>query len=148
MPSAAGRSMKPNVQFHIRDNDQRTDFAIGPGKVALLEAIAQTGSITSAAKKLGMSYRRAWLLVAETNRCLIGPAVQTAVGGKRGGGTALTPVGVELIRRYRALERQTQVAVTRKLKSLLRCCLRATAVTREKPVVAPLSRPSRSRANL
>jgi molybdate transport system regulatory protein len=51
-----------------------------PGKVALLEAIDETGSITSSAKRLGMSYRRAWLLVEETNRCLVRPAVQTASG--------------------------------------------------------------------
>jgi molybdate transport system regulatory protein len=112
--------MKPEVRFHIRDRGQETKLAIGPGKVALLEAIAQTGSITSSAKKLGMSYRRAWLLVDETNRCLVRPAVQTAAGGQRGGGTSLTPVGVELIRRYRALERQIGLAVAGKLKSLLR----------------------------
>lgn len=112
--------MKPEVRFHIRDGDRATELAIGPGKVALLEAIEQTGSITSSAKKLGMSYRRAWLLVDETNRCLVRPAVQTAAGGQRGGGTSLTPVGVELVRRYRALEHQTGVAVTRKLKALLR----------------------------
>ncbi len=112
--------MKPEVRFHIRDRGQETKLAIGPGKVALLEAIAQTGSITSSAKKLGMSYRRAWLLVDETNRCLVRPAVLTATGGQRGGGTSLTPVGVELIRRYRALERQIGVAVAGKLKSLLR----------------------------
>jgi molybdate transport system regulatory protein len=112
--------MKPEVRFHIRDRGHETKLAIGPGKVALLEAIAQTGSITSSAKKLGMSYRRAWLLVDETNRCLVRPAVQTAAGGQRGGGTSLTPVGVELIRRYRALERQIGLAVTGKLKSLLR----------------------------
>jgi molybdate transport system regulatory protein len=112
--------MKPEVRFHIRDRGQETKLAIGPGKVALLEAIAQTGSITSSAKKLGMSYRRAWLLVDETNRCLVRPAVQTAAGGQRGGGTSLTPVGVELIRRYRALERQIGSAVAGKLKFLLR----------------------------
>jgi len=112
--------MKPEVRFHIRERGEETELAIGPGKVALLEAIAQTGSITSSAKKLGMSYRRAWLLVDETNRCLVRPAVQTAAGGERGGGTALTPVGVELVRRYRALEHQTGLAVTRKLKPLLR----------------------------
>jgi molybdate transport system regulatory protein len=112
--------MKPEIRFHIRDSGRETKLAIGPGKVALLEAIGRTGSITSSAKKLGMSYRRAWLLVDETNRCLIRPAVQTAAGGQRGGGTSLTPVGVELIRRYRALEHQTGLAVTRKLNSLLR----------------------------
>lgn len=112
--------MKPGVRFHIRNGGHETGLAIGPGKVALLEAIEQTGSITSSAKKLGMSYRRAWLLVDETNRCLIRPAVQTAAGGQRGGGASLTPVGAELVRRYRAVEHQTGMAVTRKLKSLLR----------------------------
>ncbi len=112
--------MKPGVRFHIRDSGRETKLAIGPGKVALLEAIGQTGSIASSAKKLGMSYRRAWLLVDETNRCLVRPAVETATGGERGGGTTLTAVGVELVRRYRALERQTGLAVTRNLRSLLR----------------------------
>lgn len=112
--------MKAGVRFHIRDAGDRSGLAIGPGKVALLEAIADTGSITSSAKKLGMSYRRAWLLVEETNRCLVRPAVQTIAGGPHGGGASLTPAGVELIRRYRALEHQTTLAVTRKLQSLLR----------------------------
>jgi molybdate transport system regulatory protein len=112
--------MKAGVRFHIRDRDDGTELAIGPGKVALLEAIAGTGSITSAAKRLGMSYRRAWLLVAETNRCLRSPAVETAAGGRNGGGTALTATGVELVRRYRALERQTEAAVARNLGVMLR----------------------------
>ena len=112
--------MKPGVRFHIRGRGQESELAIGPGKVALLEAIGETGSITSSAKKLGMSYRRAWLLVEETNNGLVRPAVATATGGQRGGGTALTPVGVELVRRYRALERVTGLAVERKLNSLLR----------------------------
>ena len=112
--------MKAGVRFHIRDSRDTTGLAIGPGKVALLEAIEETGSITAAAKKLGMSYRRAWLLVDETNRCVVRPAVQTAAGGPNGGGAALTPVGVLLVRRYRALEMQTGAAVARKLKSILR----------------------------
>jgi molybdate transport system regulatory protein len=122
--------MKVEVRFHIRDGGQEAKLAIGPGKVALLEAIGQTGSITSSAKKLGMSYRRAWLLVAETNRCLVRPAVLTAAGGRRGGGTSLTPLGVELVRRYRALEQQTSVAVAQKLKSLLRTLPRAARPTK------------------
>jgi molybdate transport system regulatory protein len=112
--------MKPEVRFHIRDGGQQAQLAIGPGKVALLEAIQQTGSITSSAKKLGMSYRRAWLLVEEMNRCFVRPAVRTAVGGQRGGGSSLTPLGIEFVRRYRALEHQAGLAVTRKLHSLLR----------------------------
>ena len=112
--------MKPGVRFHIRDRRHKSEPAIGPGKIALLEAIASTGSITAAAKLLGMSYRRAWLLVEETNRCLVRPAVQTVAGGKRGGGTSLTRAGVELVQRYRTVERQTSSAVTRQLRSLLR----------------------------
>jgi len=113
--------MKPEVRFHIRDAvPQGTKLGIGPGKIALLEAIGQTGSITGSARKLGMSYRRAWLLVEKTNRCLVRPAVQTVSGGPHGGSTTLTQVGVELVRRYRALERQTGLAVSRNLKSLLR----------------------------
>ena len=112
--------MKPDVHFHIRDHDCAANAAIGPGKVALLEAIARTGSISSAARSLGMSYRRAWLLVDETNRCLVQPAVTTAVGGKRGGGALLTPAGVELVQRYRTIEQEVGAAVSRRLTPLLR----------------------------
>ena len=112
--------MKPGVRFHIRDGGRGPEMAIGPGKVALLEAIAEAGSITSAAKALGLSYRRAWLMVEETNRCLLHPAVETTSGGEKGGGTILTAAGVELVRRYRALERKTKAAVRRDLAVLLR----------------------------
>lgn len=125
MRSAGKASSRPGVRFHIRVRGEPSELAIGPGKVALLEAIAETGSITSSARKLGMSYRRAWLLVEATNRCLVRPAVSTLAGGERGGGTTLTPTGVELIRRYRAIEEDMKVAVTRELKPLLRVARRA-----------------------
>ena len=112
--------MKPDVYFHIREGKRGSGLAVGPGKVSLLEAIEQTGSITAAAKLLGMSYRRAWLLVEETNACLVSPAVETAAGGARGGGTRLTPVGRELISRYRALEQKTRAAVAVRLSPILR----------------------------
>jgi molybdate transport system regulatory protein len=112
--------MKPEIRFHIREGRDETDLGIGPGKVALLETIAETGSITASARKLGMSYRRAWLLIDETNRCLVRPAVATTTGGPQGGGAVLTPAGVELVRRYRALERLATTAVTRELNPLLR----------------------------
>jgi molybdate transport system regulatory protein len=117
--------MKPEVRFHIRDGGRATELGLGPGKIALLEAIAQTGSIASSARKLGMSYRRAWLLVEETNRCLVRPAVETSTGGPHGGGATLTPVGVEIVRRYRALERRASLAVARHLKPLLRSVARS-----------------------
>lgn len=112
--------MKPSLRFHIRDRAQKGEVAIGPGKIALLEAIEATGSITAAARRLGMSYRRAWLLVDETNRSLVHAAVTAAAGGKKGGGAHLTSTGIELCRRYRAIERQVDAAVTRELRSLLR----------------------------
>jgi len=86
----------------------RVDLAsgdrIGPGKIALLEAISKSGSISAAARTLDMSYRRAWLLVEEINLALREPAVTAATGGQHGGGAALTPVGERIVKLYRAIE--------------------------------------------
>lgn len=94
--------------------------AVGPGKVFLLEAIVDAGSITAAARKLGMSYRRAWMLLDEMNRCLKSPAVETASGGKRGGGTIVTAVGHEVIRLYRKIERTAATAAADDIHALNR----------------------------
>jgi molybdate transport system regulatory protein len=91
------------VKFRLRVT-RGDDIAVGPGKIDLLEAIDRTGSITAAAKALGMSYRRAWLLVDTMNRCFKSPVVAAESGGRRGGGTALTPVGADVVRRYRRIE--------------------------------------------
>ena len=80
------------------------DIAMGPGKAALLDAIGMQGSISAAARALGMSYRRAWLLVDSMNRCWARTLVATAHGGRRGGGAVLTPLGVQVLANYRALE--------------------------------------------
>jgi molybdate transport system regulatory protein len=77
---------------------------IGPGKVDLLEAIERTGSISSAARDLGMSYRRAWLLVDELGRLFKRPIVTTAAGGSHGGGAVLTDFGRRLAAAYRRIE--------------------------------------------
>ena len=95
--------VRPEAKFRIRIMAGEL-IAIGPGKVALVEAIAATGSITSAAKLLRMSYRRAWLLLDELNHALTQPAVDSAIGGQHGGGSALTPTGLELIEIYRRIE--------------------------------------------
>jgi molybdate transport system regulatory protein len=111
--------MKPKVQFRLRI--YRDDhIAIGPGKVALLEAIAETGSISAAARQIGMSYRRAWVLIDETNKALSSPVVSTIAGGSHGGGTALTPVGAQLIKHYRAVENIARVAATADIAALTR----------------------------
>jgi molybdate transport system regulatory protein len=84
---------------------------MGPGKADLLDAIRQTGSISAAARSLGMSYRRAWLLVETMNRCFREPLVTTLAGGRHGGGTQLTAMGVQVLRRYRELCDQASAAV-------------------------------------
>ena len=93
----------PSAHFRLRIS-RGDDIAIGPGKIDLLEAIERTGSITAAAKALGMSYRRAWLLVDMMNRCFASPVVAAESGGPRGGGTRLTALGAEVTRRYRRIE--------------------------------------------
>lgn len=80
------------------------EFAIGPGKAALLEAIAAHGSISAAGRALGMSYRRTWLLADSMNRTWVAPLITTAHGGSHGGGAVLTDLGVRVLARYRALE--------------------------------------------
>ena len=79
-------------------------IAMGPGKADLLEAISAEGSITGAARSMGMSYRRAWLLVETMNSCFRSPLVETARGGRKGGGARLTLLGKDILDRYRAME--------------------------------------------
>ena len=81
---------------------------VGPGKIALLEAIAEAGSIAAAARSLGMSYPRAWGLVEALDAALGTPAVARAPGGRNGGGATLTEAGRALIARYRAVEAAAQ----------------------------------------
>ena len=80
------------------------EIAMGPGKAALLEAIIQHGSISAAGRALGMSYRRAWLLVDVMNRCWGSPLVETAAGGAHGGGARVSATGKTVLAAYRALE--------------------------------------------
>jgi molybdate transport system regulatory protein len=107
MPIPPPSSNKVVAQFRLRVKygDQ---VAIGPGKIAILEAIAETGSISAAGRKIGMSYRRAWLLVDQMNQYFTEPVVVAATGGAQGGGTALTTMGLEVIALYRSIEQQAQ----------------------------------------
>ena len=85
-----------SIRIDLENGDR-----IGPGKIALLEAIRMTGSISAAARALDMSYRRAWLLVEEINHALREPAIVAETGGRRGGGSVVTRVGEEeLAARY------------------------------------------------
>jgi molybdate transport system regulatory protein len=109
----------PTLRFRIRINKSE-DIAVGPGKIALLEAIIDTGSITAAAKRLGMSYRRAWLLVDAMNRSFNAPVVETAKGGRAGGSTLVTDFGNEVIRRYRTIETIAATSARAEIAALLK----------------------------
>ncbi len=119
-PPAGPGAARPRAQarFRLRITVGEA-IAIGPGKVALLEAIADTGSITAGAKQLGMSYRRAWLLVDELNRALRQPALDSAKGGLQGGGSQLTDAGRQLITLYRQVEATAASACAAELKALV-----------------------------
>jgi molybdate transport system regulatory protein len=100
--------------------DLATGLRIGPGKVAVLEEIARSGSISAAGRALRMSYRRTWELVEDLNTGLGTPVVETAAGGSGGGGTVLTQAGKAVIERYRAIEMDTAVAARKHLLALNR----------------------------
>ena len=109
----------PEAHFRLRIT-KGPDIAIGPGKIDLLEAIDKAGSITAAAKALGMSYRRAWLLVDMMNRCFRTPVVVAEAGGPRGGGAQVTPLGRDVVRRYRRIEAAAAKAGAAELAQLIR----------------------------
>lgn len=100
----------------------RVDFgskrSIGPGKIRLLEEIERGGSISQAGRSMGMSYRRAWLLIDDLNRCFRQPVVRAKSGGSQGGGAALTAFGTELVRDYRAIESAASGAAESRLRGL------------------------------
>jgi len=94
--------------------------AIGPGKAELIERIGETGSISAAARAMGMSYRRAWQLVEALNRDFREPVVTTAVGGTRGGGAQVTPFGRRVLAAFRAMEGKASSAIAADLRRFTR----------------------------
>lgn len=102
--------LKP--QTHIRVDFSGT-CSLGPGKISLLEGIERTGSLSAAARALGMSYRRGWLLLHSTNEGFSQPVVELSVGGKDGGGACLTEFGRRLVADYRKFEAEVDALATR-----------------------------------
>ena len=90
--------------------------AIGPGKAELIERIEQTGSISAAARAMGMSYRRAWQLVEALNETFEEPVVTTAIGGTRGGGARVTVFGKRLVALFRGMEDRASAAIAADLR--------------------------------
>ncbi len=103
--------VRPRV--HIGDA-----IAIGPGKIDLLRVVGETQSIAAAARALGIPYKRAWLLIDSLNQGFGQPVVETATGGKGGGGTIVTPLGQRLLKCYVALETRINEASAKELRAL------------------------------
>lgn len=99
--------------------DFGTEVRLGPGKVRLLELIAETGSISAAARQMEMSYRRAWLLIDEVNGIFGHPVVETVTGGTGGGGAKITPLGEAVIAAFRDIENIATELVQTRLAKLL-----------------------------
>jgi molybdate transport system regulatory protein len=108
------------------------EFAIGPGKASLLEAIIREGSISAAGRALGISYRRTWLLVDEMNRCWQERLVETTPGGGQSRGARLTAMGHRVLADYRALEARLAETAEAGLVSL-RQGMRETPLPPAKP---------------
>lgn len=107
------------AQLSIRI-DFGPELRIGPGKIALLEHIEALGSISAGGRAMEMSYRRAWELIEDLNTTFGKPVVESKSGGRKGGGATLTPLGLSLISRYRAMERAATAAAESHLEALTR----------------------------
>lgn len=115
--------MPARPAFHLRVLiDDKA--ALGPGKADLLEGIRDTGSISAAGRRMRMSYRRAWQLVDALNTDFGAPVVDTATGGKGGGGAQLTPLGEEVLARYRRIEAACAKAIAADVAALRKYLVR------------------------
>jgi molybdate transport system regulatory protein len=94
-------------------------ITIGPGKIDLLRKVDETHSISAAARALGMSYKHAWVLIDSLNEGFRRPIVETATGGRGGGGTVLTALGKQLVECYVALEARVNSAAQAELDALV-----------------------------
>ncbi len=107
----------------------RLDFgpgrAIGHGKIRLLEAVRDYGSISAAGRSMGMSYRRAWLLIDELNHIFEEPVIDAKHGGFGGGGAQLTPFGHRVVQRYRSIEAKAAAAAAADLDALAAATLKS-----------------------
>ena len=112
MPAAKAR-LRVRVEFG-------DGFAIGPGKADLLQAVAETGSISAAARRMEMSYRRAWLLIDAMNRCFRELVVDTATGGKGGGGAQITSFGRTVLKDFRAMEAGAVASISKRMPDFVR----------------------------
>ena len=107
-------SFKAHVKIEFNNK-----LKLGPGKIRLLELVSETGSISAAARKMDMSYRRAWLLMDELNHMFGRDVIETAAGGSGGGGAKVTDFGARVILVFRELENEVNVLVQTRIEPLL-----------------------------
>jgi molybdate transport system regulatory protein len=112
--------------------DLGREAAFGPGKARLLELLDEKGSIRSAAAAMGMSYRRAWLLLHDIEATMAAPVITAETGGLHGGGARLTAFGRTILRRYRAIERRAARSAAGDLRALTRMTKRSNGKTRSR----------------
>ncbi len=105
----------PVIRFRI---DFAEHASLGPGKIRLLETIRDSGSLSKAARALGMSYRRAWLLVESLKNTFREPVTVASTGGKDGGGMQITEFGDALVKSYRRLERDFETLAARRFTAI------------------------------
>ncbi len=105
------------VRLSIRI-DLGSETALGPGKARLLEMVDAEGSIRGAAAAMGMSYRRAWLLLQDIEAAMGAPVVAAETGGVKGGGTSLTKLGRAVVEQYRKIEERATCSVDAELRTL------------------------------
>jgi molybdate transport system regulatory protein len=115
MPFRRNTMATPVIRFRI---DFAANSWVGPGKIELLEAVRSYGSLSQAARSLGMSYRRGWLLIESLNSYFREPVTRATTGGKGGGGMVITAFGESLIKSYRELSDDIAVAAARRLPSI------------------------------
>lgn len=117
--------VKPSLHANLLDDKMRFRVhikhavAIGPGKADVLQAIVETGSMAETGRRLGMSYQRVWALVRAMNADFVEPLVDKQRGGAAGGGAQLTSTGRQVLAVYRAIERDAQRAVAKRLPQLV-----------------------------
>jgi molybdate transport system regulatory protein len=124
--------------------DLSSGSAVGPGKIHLLEQIHKSGSIIQAGRELGLSYRRAWLLINDLNNAFRFPVIEAATGGIGGGGTRLTPFGRKLVQVYQTIEVEA-LAATWKHRRELQAALKTDMPGLRRPINRRLSNASARR---
>jgi molybdate transport system regulatory protein len=132
MMSPGGISMAtPVIRFRI---DFAEHSSLGPGKIRLLEAIRDSGSLSKAAREIGMSYRRAWLLVESLKQSFREPVTVASTGGKDGGGMLITEFGAALVKSYRQLEQDFETLAARRFTGISSAVIRHSKADRRSSV--------------